>query len=93
VPGKPFSLAYKQKMVAQLIGRDAASARSVASEHGVSQATLSRWLREARSLPGMPPSKNKPTRSIDDKVRILAASAKSAGTAGPSGRVATDLPH
>jgi transposase len=80
VPGKPYSLAYKQKLVAQLVGKDAVSARFVARENGLAQATLSRWVREARSLPAMAPSKNSPrTRSIDEKVRILADTAKLTG--------------
>lgn len=80
MPGKPFSLAYKQQMVAKLLGKDAGTARSVAKEHGVSHATMSRWLREARSLAGMPTNPNsRPARSIDDKVRILSEAAKLTG--------------
>jgi hypothetical protein len=39
---KPFSLAFKQKMVARLTGKDAVSARQLAPETGLRQQTLSR---------------------------------------------------
>jgi hypothetical protein len=45
---KPFSLAFEQKMVSRLIGKDAVSARQLALETGLRQQTLSRWLQEAR---------------------------------------------
>jgi len=41
-------------MVERLTGKDAQSARQLARESGISQETLSRWLREARSLPEVP---------------------------------------
>jgi transposase-like protein len=56
---KPFSLAFKQKIVEQLTGKDAVSARSLARDTRISQETLSRWLREARSLPLMGPRKQR----------------------------------
>src|SRR3954464_4533679 len=60
-------------MVEQLTGKDSVSARSLASETGISQETLSRWLREAHSLPLMGPGRSKPKAwSIDEKIRILA---------------------
>ena len=52
---KPFSPAFKGKMVQRLIGKDAISARKLEREIGVPQTTLSRWLEEARSLPRVPP--------------------------------------
>jgi transposase len=69
---KPFSLAFKQKMLARLTGRDAVSARQLALDTGLRQQTLSRWLQEASSLPVMPAKR--PTRdwSIEEKIRILA---------------------
>jgi transposase len=77
---KPFSLAFKQKMVEQLTGKEAVSARSLAQETGISQETLSRWLRDARSLPLMPPPRRKAkTWSIDEKIRVLAAAKKLSG--------------
>ncbi len=77
---KAFSLAFKQKMVEELTGKDAVSARSLARETGISQETLSRWLRDARSLPLMPPRRHKSkTWSIDEKIRVLAEAKKLSG--------------
>src|SRR4051812_16193088 len=77
---KPFSLAFKQKMVEQLTGKEAVSARSLAQETGISQETLSRWLRDARSLSLMPPPRRKAkTWLIDEKIRVLAAAKKLSG--------------
>ena len=55
---KPFSVAFKQKMVQRLTGSNAVSASQLARETGVRQQNLSRWVEEARSLPIMT---NKPT--------------------------------
>jgi len=41
---KPFSVAFKQKMIERLVGKNAVSARRLSREVGVSQETLSRWL-------------------------------------------------
>ena len=48
---KPYSVAFKQKMVQRLTGKEAVSALQLARETGVRQQSLSRWLEEARSLP------------------------------------------
>jgi len=71
---KPFSVAFKQKMVQRLTGRGAVSALQLARETGVRQQNLSRWLQEARSLPIMA---NKPNRivrewTVGQKARLLA---------------------
>ena len=77
---KPFSLSFKQKMIEQLTGRDAVSARSLAHNTGISQETLSRWLRDARSLPLMTPRRHKSkVWSIDEKIRVLAQANKLSG--------------
>jgi transposase len=68
---KPFSLAFKQKMVARLTGKDAVSARQLALENGLRQQTLSRWLQEASSLPVMPAKRPRRDWSIEEKIRIL----------------------
>jgi transposase len=77
---RPFSLSYKQKIVERLSGKGAASATQLARETGIRQQTLSRWLRDARTLPLMPPEK-RTTKvwSIDEKVRVLAAASKLTG--------------
>jgi transposase len=64
---KPFSLAFKDKMVARLTGTDAVSARQLALETGLRQQTLSRWLQAASSLPLMPVKRPKRDRSIEGR--------------------------
>ena len=76
---RPFSIPYKQKMIERMTGKDASSARQLARETGISQETLSRWLREAHSLPLMERGRGTRTRSIDEKIRILAEARKLSG--------------
>lgn len=76
---RPFSLAYKQKMLDRLTGKDAVSARQLGLETGVRQQTLSRWLQEACSLSVMPPKRTTRTWSIDEKIRILAEAGQLTG--------------
>ena len=76
---KPFSLAFKQKMVARLTGNDAVSARQLALETGLRQQTLSRWLQEASSLPFMPAKRPRRDWSIEEKIRVLAAASTLTG--------------
>ena len=78
---KTYSVAFKQKMVARLIGKNAPSANRLAQEVGVSQEALSRWRREVRSLPGVAQDKRRRQRSftLGEKVEILAAAAQLEG--------------
>ncbi len=69
---KPFSLAFKQKMIARLTGKDAVSARQLALETGLRQQTLSRWMQETSSLPVMAAKRPRRDWSIEEKIRILA---------------------
>ena len=48
---KPYSVAFKHKMVERLVGADAPSAKQLSREIGIPQVSLSRWVREARSSP------------------------------------------
>ncbi|MBK7903807.1 MAG: hypothetical protein IPJ97_13350 [Proteobacteria bacterium] len=48
---RAYSPAFKRKMIERLIGSDAISALQLSKETGLRQQNLSRWLREARSLP------------------------------------------
>jgi len=80
---KTYSVAFKQKMVAKLIGKHATSANRLSQETGVSQTALSQWRKQARSLPGMgrdspPPPEARPRRTWtwSRKVEILAATAE-----------------
>ncbi len=60
-----FSEKFKSRMVAKMVGPDAMSANGLSGEVGISQTTLSRWLREARNVPGMA----KKSRTANRKVR------------------------
>ena len=72
---RPYSEAFKQKMVQRLIGKNAISARQLGRETGVNQECLSRWLLDARSLPKvMPEESNRKTWSLVEKARIIGAS-------------------
>jgi transposase len=71
---RPFSVAFKQKMVQRLTGKSAVSASQLAREIGIRQQNLSRWLQEARSLPTMA-DKPKPALrewTVEQKARVLA---------------------
>jgi transposase len=57
---QPYSSSFKDRMVRRLVGRDAVSATALSSEVGVSQATLSRWLKNAGNVPSMTKSRNGP---------------------------------
>ena len=71
---KPFSVAFKQKMVQRLTGKNAVSATQLAREMGVAQQNLSRWLQEARSLPIMADRPKPAMRvwTVEQKARVLA---------------------
>lgn len=67
---QPYSQTFKQRIVQRLVGPSAQSANAVAAEIGVSQPTVSRWLRAAGSVSGMTrPAKKKWTGS--DKLRVV----------------------
>jgi len=75
---KPFSVAFKQKMVQRLTGKGAVSASQLGREMGIRQQNLSRWLQEARSLPIMA-AKPKPVvceRTVEQKARVLTEAAQ-----------------
>ena len=79
---KQYSVAFKHKMVERLIGADAPSASELSKEVGIPQVSLSRWVREARTLP--PVSSDKPVVrmrrwTVEEKVRILAEGSKLTG--------------
>jgi transposase len=70
---KPYSVAFKQKMIQRLTGKDAISASKLARQTGVRQQNLSRWLAEARSLPFVAIEKPIVRQwSVEQKARILA---------------------
>ena len=61
----PYSEAFKARMVRTMAGPNGRSATSLAPEVGVSQNTLSRWLREAGTVGSMgrPKPKSRPKKS------------------------------
>jgi transposase len=77
---RPYSLAFRQKMVQRLTGKGAASAAQLARETGVRQQNLSRWLEEARSFP-LVASENRSVRewTVEQKARVLAEASKLTG--------------
>jgi hypothetical protein len=70
---RPYSVAFKEKMVRRLTGKDAVSATELSRQTGVRQQNLSRWLDEARSLPLMATDDAKSGQwSLEQKARVLA---------------------
>jgi hypothetical protein len=77
---RPYSIAFKQKMVERLTGRDAVSAIQLARETGIRQQNLSRWLQEARSLPFVAlPKQNHQRWTVEQKARLVAEGSKLSG--------------
>lgn len=70
---RPYSIAFKQKMLERLIGKGAISAIQLARETGIRQQSLSRWLQEASTLPfGASPKPEDEQWSVQQKARLLA---------------------
>src|SRR5690242_20785899 len=77
---RPYSVAFKQKMVQRLTGKNSVSALQLSRETGVRQQSLSRWLQEARNLPLVSnEARRTQVRSVSDKARILAEASELAG--------------
>lgn len=75
--GRPYSVAFKQKMVQRLTGRDAVSAMQLSRETGIRPQSLSRWLAQAGSLPWV--ASQKPSNrqwTLEEKARVLAEALK-----------------
>ena len=68
---KQYTTAFKARVLQRLVGPRAISAYRLASEVGVSQVTLSRWLAAARSVPDMTTPAKKWTGA--QKLRVLLA--------------------
>ena len=75
---RPFSVAFKQKMVQRLTGRNAVTASQLSRETGVRQQNLSRWLDEARSLPTVAKKPKSVVRewTVEQKARVLTEASK-----------------
>ena len=75
-----YSEAFRSRMVARMAGPRAVSANALSQEVGVSQGSLSRWLREAGSVGGMTQSSGKKKNSKKawtgaEKLRVLTEAA------------------
>jgi len=72
---RKYSTAFKSKMVRQMSGPAALSAAALAEETGLSQPTLSRWLREAggdKVATMKPKKKRRPgDRSAEERLALL----------------------
>ena len=76
---RPYSLAFKQKMIERLTGKEALSASQLSRETGVRQQNLSRWLQEARSLPMVSSRDVTEQASFEQKARVLLEAANLRG--------------
>lgn len=47
----PYSQQFRNRMVQKLVGAHAVSATALSAEVGISQGTLSRWLKQAATIP------------------------------------------
>jgi len=77
---KAYSLAFKQKMVQRLTGKNAVNPSQLGREIGIRQQNLSRWLHEARSLPSV--ASNTPKSrvwTVEQKALVLADASKLSG--------------
>lgn len=86
----PYTEAFKSQMLKRLIGPPAVSATSLSHQVGVSQATLSRWLKDAATVGGVSSSdekkKNVPVAgpkkwTTAEKLRVVGAAQNLEGAA------------
>ncbi|MFT4540937.1 MAG: transposase [Planctomycetota bacterium] len=78
-----YSDGFKARMIKRIVGPERISANALSKEIGISQPTLSRWVRERR-LDGMddqtpPAHKRKRTLTPADKLRLVQESSQLAG--------------
>jgi transposase len=77
---RAYSVAFKQKMIERLTGKDAVSANQLSKETDVRQQNLSRWLWRARNLPLMESDKQTSCeRTVEQKAQLLADASKLTG--------------
>ena len=69
-----YSAAFKARVVKQMVGPQAVSATRLAATLGVPQPALSRWVREVRSVDGMPRRERTPWTGAE-KLRVVLAAA------------------
>lgn len=77
---RPYSIAFKRKMIQQLTGKQAVSASELSRQTGVRQQNLSRWLAEARSLPLVATEKPIVRKwTVEQKAHVLAEASRLSG--------------
>lgn len=78
-----YTPGFKSRMIQRMAGPEAISANALSSEVGVAQGTLSRWLRQGRTLGPMNKNKkgvrNTRRRTAEDKFRIVLEAANLSG--------------
>jgi len=80
---RPYSLAFKQKMLDRLMGKDALNPSQLARETGLRQQSLARWLLEARSLPLVGADKRIERKwTVEQKAQIVVEGCKLLGDRG-----------
>ena len=76
----PYSEAFKAQMVKKMLPPNGWSARGLSQEVGVPQSTLSRWLRDVRSLPDVTKPKEQkrsPKKwTPEEKLRVVTEAAR-----------------
>jgi hypothetical protein len=71
-----YSQGLKTRLLQRMSGPDRITANALSEEVGISQATLSRWLRDAGSLSGMESKKGKGKAwTAEEKLRVLGQAA------------------
>lgn len=85
-----YSEAFRGRMIQRLSGASAMSASSLSKEVGVSQATLSKWLRDASTMAAVSKKKSKKSSSsgprrpsdwpAEDKLRVVLEASSLTGT-------------
>lgn len=73
-----YTSGFKARMVQRMAGPEGISATALAKEVGIAQATLSRWLRDGRTLGAMSKKKSKSAsgsnrRTAEEKYRLVVA--------------------
>ncbi len=80
-----YTSGFKARMIKRMAGPEAISANALSGDVGVSQGTLSRWLREARTLGSMNKKKKSASssrrRTAEDKLRIVMEAGSLSGEA------------
>lgn len=61
----PYSQQFRNRMVQKLVGAHAVSATALSAEVGISQGTLSRWLKQAATIPSTMSSADNDTKAHD----------------------------